>query len=504
MNLATQNKNATISSAPAMWIVLFCILALASVWHAHRLLINHDVGCYIAFAELIWQGKEMYRDMIEINSPLIVYISFIPVAISQWTGFKSTDLFFLFISLLGFFSTWLSYGTLKQQPIFRDPKSLPILLLTLCCSFFIFPAVLNEFGQREHIFMILTFPYVVMLMGYMQGLPAARNIKILVGILAGIGFSIKPHFIVIFAFAELAWLLFHRSFSGMFRIESLLIGAIIVFYHLWCALYFPEYFELLPLFMDAYTGYKAPLHFIAIKSIWYLSPLYFFLVFAVKKQVNIRIITLLTLLIVASSLLYIVPLTDYYYHLIPAHIFVFWLGIITLLTAKQYKYCIPLLLIWVLPGIAMTNLHKREVIIPFAEKVESIAVGEEVAVLSSSVSPTFPMINQSGSFWGLSLPYMIHLPQAYMNARGTHAEPNYRTMDEMDETERFFTERTISDLESLPKLIIFDKRPETQAFLEMKFDMQTYYMKQPRFQKLWKHYDYVDTVSDFAIYQRKD
>ncbi len=479
------------------------LLPLISILLAWKMLINHDAAIYLSYAELLMNGKQFYTDIIEANTPLTAYLSLIPVLLSDWTNISIINSFFLCVGLLAIISSRITYTLMIRHPNINSSKNRILILLMIYGLLFLFPTVLREFGQREHLFIICIFPYIALLTGYAQDVSFDMRHKITVGLLAGIGFSLKPHFIVLFAFAELAWLIFHRRWLGMFRIDSVLIGSIFVIYHICVILFFPECFDTLPIFMEAYAGFQAPLSFILIKIVWYLSPLYFFLILAYKKKTNIRLVAIFTALIAASTLLYIVPLTDYYYHLIPMHTLMLWFAVVITLSARLYKLCIALMILWVTPAISLVKLEQKT-IMSVVEKITPLVQGEDISILSSSVHPGFPILNYAGAKWKLPVAHQIHLPGAYMNARGTHAEPNYRTMDEMDETERFFTERTIIDLESLPKLIIFDKRPETQAFLEMKFDMQTYYMKQPRFQKLWKHYDYVDTVSDFAIYQRKD
>ena len=58
-------------TAAALLAVLFIILI-------HPMRIGFDQAKYLIMADMLWHGKTLYVDIIDLNPPLICYISLIP------------------------------------------------------------------------------------------------------------------------------------------------------------------------------------------------------------------------------------------------------------------------------------------------------------------------------------------------------------------------------------------------------------------------------------------
>ncbi len=465
-----------------------------------ELLINHDSASYLAFAQLILFDRRDYENIYEINTPLIVYISMIPVWLSNVSGISEITLFIVMVGLLALVSMHLCWKLSQQLCIStRQEWMAAALIVTIML---IMPTLQDSYGQREHLLIIFILPYLFQLIADLRGMPHTRRQRITTALFAAIGFAIKPHFILIFAAAECARALVKRNFWTLFRFEAWIISLIFLGYHAYLIIAYRDYMlTIWPMVMASYAGYQVPLLFVAMTAIFYAAPSYFMIVYAIRKGVAGSILFLLGSVVVASALVFMAPMTNYIYQALPLIVMQCLLGGIVYLQLNKVLHGCIWIMAWSFLSIGNLSFESTQRRNDLAQKIEEHANHQTIAIISSSTSGGFPITNYGGAYWGLSLPYMIHLPLAYADSRGNNDYPAYHTRDEMDKLEQFFTDRTLDDLEKLPVLVIFDEREEKQAFTNMKFNFLDYFQKQERFRALWKDYRYIGTLHDFAFYK---
>ena len=66
---------------------------LGAVWLASLLYFlqatpNHDVAWYLVATDRFLDGARLYRDIIEVNPPLVFYLTVPPVAVARLTGWE--------------------------------------------------------------------------------------------------------------------------------------------------------------------------------------------------------------------------------------------------------------------------------------------------------------------------------------------------------------------------------------------------------------------------------
>lgn len=172
-------------------------------WYAHPLLVGADQSVYLESAQLILKGLVPYRDFFDFNPPLIMYINVVPVVMAQLLGWPSSlglsiSVLSLHLAML-LFSSWLVY---KNSKILR-----PLLFLPLLFVFAYFNLILvSDFGQREHLFLLVLFPYFILRgLRHFGGEPG-RISSILMGLLTGLMMSMKPQYAFLVAAAEIGFL----------------------------------------------------------------------------------------------------------------------------------------------------------------------------------------------------------------------------------------------------------------------------------------------------------
>ena len=191
---------------------------------------------------------------------MIVYLSMLPVAMHAWTGISQVDAFFACVFVLVNGCILLACRILRRHSLCAKPDNRLFLLGIAYYGLFFMPTGSIDFGQREHIFCALIFPYLALMLMYLDGHAPTRRQQIIAGLLAGIGFAIKPTFPLLFVTAELFLLIRRKKIASVWRPETILITAINLVYYAWILLHSPE---IVPLFLMNLTnqqGYHSSMH----------------------------------------------------------------------------------------------------------------------------------------------------------------------------------------------------------------------------------------------------
>ncbi|MCA9910662.1 MAG: DUF2029 domain-containing protein [Anaerolineae bacterium] len=195
-----------------------------------------DIALYADIGGRVLDGQRPYIDFFEINTPMIYLLNVLPVAFSRLTGIHPLIVFHLFIWLI-VAGTALSIGHISTRACREkrlgniSPWLMPMLLV-----FTSFAAwMLIAFGQRDHIFM-LVFPAWGILRWYRwEGGQPPAWLAVLIGVLAAVGATLKPTFVLGVGLVEIYGLLRYRRWRAYFTWEILGAGIIVGAYGLYFA-----------------------------------------------------------------------------------------------------------------------------------------------------------------------------------------------------------------------------------------------------------------------------
>jgi len=247
------------------WIGLAALLIgllAAALCRAPRR-INHDCALYLHQAELLLDGGVPYVDFVDTNPPLIVYLNVPPVLLSRAVGVSAATTFHGLLLLLLIVSTAEIYfllgggrqitsrftrGTIpfflrenrdsarasirpsRRTPAgsFRAYERGVILLVWIAISFLIWRRC--ELGQREHLFVLLYVPYLFLRIARYQENSAPVWFAVLLGFQAGVGVSIKPHFLILAVLVEIILLASARRRRTLWAPENIAASAVVIAY----------------------------------------------------------------------------------------------------------------------------------------------------------------------------------------------------------------------------------------------------------------------------------
>ena len=389
---------------------------------------NHDVAWLLYVAGRVLDGAHLYRDIIEINPPLIVFLS-IPAAFFA-RALRVTDLLVYNVGTvaLAMGSVALA-GRLLPRVLGRghDWERRAILLLLLAA---LFPLAAADFGQREHILLALVLPYLCLSAGRAQGAAASVREGLVVGAMAGFGLALKPFYVFLWLAIE-AYLVFGRRAGAPWkRAETLAVCGVQVMYLAAVLVLTPDYLTLLRWLGPVYASLlPQPLGAILINAEGVLALLSVLAIASTRAAPEYRALRGVLLVATAASLVAVLlQQKGWSYHYYPTRAeALIVLGVVLLSVGPpsprrlpSVLAALPVLLLALDLGVVVTRRAReavaqgrfeREVVrgqmVPF---VRRYAREGPILALTVSLTPSFPLVNFSGADWALRFPSLWMIP----------------------------------------------------------------------------------------------
>ena len=233
-------------------IVLFTML---------RSPLKDDIAWLLYVARRWMAGGELYVDVVEINPPLIIWISAIPIWLAGILGINAqfTAIPFFVAAVLA--CAWWTASLLRGSgKLFED--RLPVFA-AIGTVLLVVPA--GDLGQREHLLVAATLPYLALFARSLDGERTALRDALIAGVLAGLGCALKPRYAGVFVVLEgLAILRGQRPFSA----KSIAAAVTMLGYVGLVALFCPAYLRrAVPLALALYGATNVPLRQLVADSL---------------------------------------------------------------------------------------------------------------------------------------------------------------------------------------------------------------------------------------------
>lgn len=245
-------------------ILLALMALLAAMVFARRWEINHDAALYLHCGRLLLRGMRPYVDFIDLNPPMIMYLSALPSLLAGLLSIHVITAFqLLLLSLVGY-SAWMSRRFLQRSglgltSVEADLSALAILLFCLYLSRT--PTLI--LGQRESLFLLAYVPFFLTRWIRWSGGAVGSATAVVGGLIAGVGACLKPHMAALAVAMELAQIARHRRWGPLLRPEAFTFVLVGLAY----ALHFPllpaevreAFFERwIPMVSEGYATYNRP------------------------------------------------------------------------------------------------------------------------------------------------------------------------------------------------------------------------------------------------------
>lgn len=256
--------------------ILAVLLLLLSLYVQAGAALDGDKLLAMQVAHLWLSGKRLYVDLVQLNPPPIYVIYGMVARAAAALGVSDSVGLYLCVVGLCALSTGVLCRLVAYHPYYRKGWRVPHALF-LAMLFIIWPNPAH-FGDREHLFFLLTLPFIIQQMPSLRHVKIPRSFSVLIACMAAVGFAIKPYCLVVYGGVQLVVLLQERRLRLFFAGTQ---GLLLLFLALvWggIALYSPEYFtQLLPLAMESYKhmnqGRIGSIYFAALALFYLLLPL---------------------------------------------------------------------------------------------------------------------------------------------------------------------------------------------------------------------------------------
>jgi hypothetical protein len=469
---------------------------------------NWDVGWYFETARRILEGEQLYRDFIEINLPFAVYV-YVP---------------FVFLSDIfgGPPSTWLAVGIacaivpsmLQVEAAVGHAHSnqdwrIWVRFLSVAVILVSIPA--SDFGQRDHLAILLTLPYVtgVLLLNDAKGPSVEKSLESL-ALVAGVGFSLKPFF-------GIPWIttFFLAGRCGVARpvYLSVLAATPMAIQLLILPVFFPDLLEFYARFGAEY------------RQFWEIPSLQIILIF------QYILLAALILLAIGGSLdssprrlalgmgcfslswfaAALVQGKGWNYHFIPALIavcFGFW---ITYAVTPRLQLNARLVLLTgtvFLAGLGSLRSYSKPDYLrdPLQLPPQFVSQEKPLSAMPFSVRTltAFPLVNELGVRHVGSISALWPLQVVYGSEGIPGSQVDFNALDSMGAFEREVFRRMVEDFAFRdPDLLLVSDGPDS-AFNGACFDYMAYFSQDSTFRVLIEAYDRGPKVGHVRLYRKKD
>jgi hypothetical protein len=482
--------------------------------------LNHDEAWYLLVAERLLEGKQLYRDHFDTNPPLIVWLNLPPVLLARALGIS--QILALRLLVLALVAISISLIGLILGRSWPD-RSVARLVLVLLSLFVLVPVVGYEFAQREHLMMMMALPYLWMATARASRSQFAGVLPWLVGLLAGVGLAIKPHFGLLWLAVE-GTLVVRRGWKIAFRPEGLAIAGVFLVYILMILKITPDYLPWIRRITSVYYGAGgASFATLATEPGTILTGMAVIGFLALRPEgtgrrgLEVLLAADLALLVIAM-----IQVKGFAYQFYPASALAMLLigGLLVEFSpspADRARIVLMLRVVAALLILSVVANRVKESIgwhgrpgdsdTPLGRTTrvsKEHAKGGSVFVFSAAGAAGFPMVIYSGVGWASRHPALLFLPGCYPRSSQTDQTIAIHSPEQMGEGERFLFDGIIDQLlTDQPTLLFVDDSEIKPAFEDRRFDYLAYYAQDPRFADFLANYEPFTRVDQFRVYRKK-
>ena len=500
--------------AMAVLLVGLCAAAVGPVY------MNHDPAWYLHMAGVWLDGGTLYRDVVDTNPPLIVFLTAVPVFVSRVLHLPGPLVFKAFVFAAAGLTTLAAIPFIRR--IWHDEYAR--FLIGTMLVFLILPFVKTEFGQREHFTVLLTVPYILATCAYAIGRPAGTGFDATAGALAGLGFAMKPHLLAGFVVFEAALGVVRRSPRVWLRPASVGAAAAVALYGAVVVLLVPDYLSVARDAMQVYGGLNSSAAYLlrlADLQLWVVGLLLLLVLRLPPAQRGpcVLLFAAATGFLIAAM----VQLKGWGYHLYPSRVLImlFFAAVVAGITDAHAQVLdvirggkrsinaavLAAVTIWSARYVAEA---KKPIATDYVSALAAViheTRADTFALLGMQglVYPAFPTTNYSGTRWVLRHNSLWFLPGLYEDEmlRPDHTDA-FRRLDAMPPLERRYFNEIVDDLcRNPPALLVIEPPIPNAPVVRRSLDLIRYYRQDPRFDRLFSAYGPPRTIGLYAAYVRQ-
>lgn len=228
---------------------------------------NGDKEMFFYSSRQLLAGSRLYQDIFTINMPLIHYVYMLPVYLARQFPVMQD---YHFLALLGLatviYVVFIALQLIRCNTEFALCPKKQFEFCLLMTSVFLFFQSPAYFFDRDYLFLVLIYPYILRWMPSVSNQTLPVWLRLSIGLMAGIGFCFKPWCFIVFAAIQLLYGWREWAVAILWSLENSLIYTITAAYMVSIQLLTPDYFTVVvPMALATYAATNGKL----------LNPVYF-------------------------------------------------------------------------------------------------------------------------------------------------------------------------------------------------------------------------------------
>ena len=458
------------SEGRGQFVLLLGLALAAFLLQPFYNIVDFDVAFLSWTADKLLHHAVFGRDILDVDPPLCVLIYMPAALLAPLLGMEwGIRVWMLVLTVLSLSTLWQTAGRALRLPV-----AVAVLL-------FVTLALPEHFAQREEITFLLCAPYVA-------GRADDRRWAMLSGVMAGVGFMMKPHFLI-----ALAAVFGLRRKIGT---EERAIAASGMAYALTLLVFFHPYLrEMIPMAMVTYWAISWPWAYVAAQAGFVLMVSVPLALAGAPQPAAVPYFAA-TLGFMAAAVL---QQKGFVYHFIPAY------GFMTLFTTARMYNPRRLVALVAAAFLAVEALALARASMAWQSNEASLAplfaslrseIDRSSAYTSFVPDPAggFPMaIHTSSRFVGIAIcPIFIQAVARYATgqARGDASMANHLALWQ-----------AVTELARQPDLVITWNGPF--EFGGRPFDVLSWLNTHDEFRAAWSNYSFDRRIGPFTLYRRR-
>ena len=507
------------------WLLaVLCVFIVGIIIQANMML-NFDASWLIKAANKLLNGGHYYTDFIDANPPFALYLYIPTVLLAKICHINFALAFKIYVFAIAAGSIYLCHILMRHIFDNTGNRIRYILLVTISFVFILMPAY--SFGEREHFTVMLILPYLFLLDLRLLNKSINFYLILLIGLIAGIGFAIKPYFLFTLVACELYFMYKKRSLFACVRSETILIGVVILLYLISIFIFTPNYIrKILPLSYLYFVGSGASFMVVLLQGTIIFLLIVLGVYFLLHKRLRYK--SLAEILIFASIgylIAYLIQRTDWYYHLLPILTIITilmvlficeksfdimakfksgikWFDIVLIILLQVFIIIAPITDTIRHTAIGMSTVkyfHTSKV----SQYVKNHAYEQSIYVFDERMIIVNGLIDYAHAISASRFSSQSFLPGLIWLSNMSNLTDTQKNRVIKDKRE--IIDVTIEDLQkNRPKLILENLAKHNLYHNKKRFNFIGFFSQDKHFRKLFKHYKYVAMLDDFAIYTRKN
>ncbi len=502
------------------WAAVLAIVG-ATLAAAQTRPIHPDLAFYLYAARRVLGGAVLYRDIVEINPPLIIWFNLPAVVLARVLRLPDILAYRLIVSLV--IAGLLVLGHRSADRIARPNGLRQAPYLLLVPWFILFPLAGDDFGQREHLLLALLVPYILVSVTRAEGGRVPPVEALTAGLFAGVGLALKPHFVLVWLAIEGV----HRARSqgSRRRVTPELLGTLVALgvYVVAVIALTPDYFRIVGVLGPAYTTFMQR----SLIDVTVLAPaaprvLFTLLALAALRRSRERTPSwsLLAAATVGGFAAAALQRKGFSYHYYPALALAFTLLVAIAASTRDASTWVQRTYVHLTRSAAVTiaviaagttvrdalraRAGESRALSELASAVRARSEGRPVGVLSYTINSGFPLMNEAGTTLASRFPCLWPLATSYWDSLTGGGRLRYHAPAEMRPAERFMWDAVRADLVNASPNLLIILRPGRDVPHNglRRLNYIAYFGRHPTLAQFFENYQFVDRKGEYLMYER--